>query len=123
MANEQKLEDIYEAVTKAIDVARVKADNALNSGKISESEWQEAKDKWGRLEITQLEIKGIMIDEELKKKLLKNNPDSPISKIEQATNRLDKSAGKINDFNNFLSEIDKALKIVGSTIKFISPLI
>ncbi|MEI2582029.1 hypothetical protein [Scytonema sp. PRP1] len=47
----------------------------------------------------------------------------PRSKIEQATNRLNKSAGKIDDFNSFLSEIDKALKIVGSTIKAISPLI
>ncbi|WP_017742764.1 hypothetical protein [Scytonema hofmannii] len=33
------------------------------------------------------------------------------------------SAGKIDDFNNFLSDINNALKIVGSTIKAISPLI
>jgi glutathionylspermidine synthase len=122
MSNEPKLEEIHEAITKAIDVARVKADNALNSGEIAESEWLKAKNKWGKLEITQLEIKAIIIDEKLKTKLLNNNLDSPLSKIEQATNRLENSAGKIDDFNSFLSEIDKALKLVGSTIKFISPL-
>ncbi len=123
MLNEQDLEEIHEAITKAIDIARVKADNALKSGKFSESEWQEVKDKWGGWEITQLEIKDIMIDEELNLKLLDNNPDSPLSKIEQATNRLDKSAGNIDDFNNFISEIDRALKNVGSIIKSIAPFI
>ncbi|WP_414584018.1 hypothetical protein [Scytonema sp. PCC 10023] len=60
-----------------------------------------------------------MIDEELKKKLLNNNLDSPRSKIEQATNSLNKSAGKIDYFNKYLSKINNPLKIVGSTIKFI----
>ncbi|MBN3921910.1 hypothetical protein [Nostoc sp. NMS4] len=123
MSNEQNLKDIYDAINQAIDVAEVKADNALKSGNISQSEWQEAKDQWGKLKTTQLEIQGIMINKELQQTLLNNNLDSPRSKIEQATNSLNKSAGKIDDFNNFLSEIDKALKLAGSTIKFIAPLV
>jgi hypothetical protein len=123
MSNEQNLKDIYEAITQAINVAKQKANEALDSKQISESEWQQQKDKWGKLEITQVEIKGIMMNAELKTELLNNNVNSPISKIEKATNRLEKSAGKIDDFNNFLSDIDNALKIAASTIKAISPLI
>ncbi|MEH2008514.1 hypothetical protein [Nostoc sp.] len=123
MANKQNLEKIYEAINKAIDVATVKADDALKSGKISESEWQTAKDKWGKLEIKQSEINGIIIDKEFHKKLLNNNLESRISKIEQATNSLNKSAGKIDDFNNFFSQIENALQIVSSTIKAISPIV
>ncbi|MEH1901585.1 MAG: hypothetical protein V7L04_09255 [Nostoc sp.] len=123
MANKQNLEKIHEAINKAIDVATVKAEDALKSGKISESEWQKAKDKWGKLEIKQSEINGIIIDKEFHKKLLNNNLESRISKIEQATNSLNKSAGKIDDFNNCFSEIENALQIASGTIKAISPIV
>lgn len=123
MSSEPNLKELYDAISQAIDVAKVKADNALESGNISQSEWQEAKDKWGKLKTTQLEIKGIMINQELQQTLLNNNLDSPKSKIEQATNSLNKSAGKLDDYNDFLSEINNALKIISSTIKAISPLV
>ncbi|MDZ8260744.1 hypothetical protein [Nostoc sp. ChiQUE01b] len=123
MANEQNLEEIHAALTQAIDVAEAKANNALKFGKISESEWLEAKDKWGRLETVKSQINGLITDKKIQMTLLNNNPDSSISKIEQATNSLNKSAGKLDDFNNFLSQINNALTIAGITIKAISSLI
>lgn len=122
MANKQNLEEISQTVTKAIDVAKEKANNALESGIISDSEWQKAKDEWGKWETIESEINGNIFNEKLNN-ILNNDLNSHRSQIEQATNRLNKSAGKIEDFNNFLSAINNGLKLVVSTIKPFSPIV
>ncbi|WP_448265558.1 hypothetical protein [Nostoc sp. DSM 114159] len=122
MANNQNLEKIRQTLTEAINTAKKKANNAFESGIIDDSKLQKAKDEWGKWETIESYISGMISDEQLNK-ILKNDPNSLRSQIEQATNRLNKSAGKIEDLNNFFSEINSALKIVSSTMKAILPIV
>ncbi|MDZ8225113.1 hypothetical protein [Nostoc sp. ChiVER01] len=121
MANNQNLQEIRQTLTKAINAAKKQADNALKSGIIDDSKWQKAKDEWGEWETIESYISGMISDEQLNK-ILKNDPNSLRSQIEQATNRLNKSAGKIEDLNNFFSEINSALKFF-SNINAILPIV
>ncbi|MBH8577984.1 hypothetical protein I8752_34555 [Nostocaceae cyanobacterium CENA369] len=122
MDNQQNLEEMLQALTKAIDVAKEKANNALESRMINDSEWQKAKDEWGKWETIESEINESISNEKIKN-ILNNDLNSPRFQIEQATNHLNKSAGNIEDLNDFFSEINNGLKLVVSTIKLFSPIV
>ncbi|MDJ0732618.1 MAG: hypothetical protein QNJ47_00800 [Nostocaceae cyanobacterium] len=113
------LEKLLEALNQAIFIAKAKANNAKNNQEISEEQWLEVKEKWGEWETEKLNIQDLIMNQELKNKLLNNILDSPLAKIKQATKRLKNHAGKIDDLKYFLSEVDKALKIFGNIIKVI----
>ncbi|MBO3459866.1 hypothetical protein G7B40_030320 [Aetokthonos hydrillicola Thurmond2011] len=118
MANNQNLKNILNPVDEAITRAK-ESPYYVN---LNNSELQKANDKLEELERIKSKIMGKIFEQEIQEKLLNQDPDSPRSQIEQATDRLNKSAGKIEDFDNFLSDIDKALNIVSSIIKAISPI-
>jgi hypothetical protein len=122
MDNKQNLEEILQALTQAINVAKEKANNALESRIITDSEWQKAKDEWGKWETIESEINESISNEKINN-ILNNDLNSPHFQIEQATNHLNKSAGNIEDLNNFFSEINNGLKLVVSTIKLFSPIV
>lgn len=112
------LKKIRAALTNAINVVRTEANAAFDSREISDSEWQQAKDKWGELETDESELQGLINELELEF-ILDTDVNSPRSRILQATNRLENAARNIDEFGSFLSEIANVINIFASTVKAI----
>jgi hypothetical protein len=109
------LKRIRAELTNTINLVRTEANNAFDARKISDSEWQQAKDEWGKLETQESELQGLINSLELEF-ILDTNVESPRSRILQATNRLEAAARNIDEFGSFLSEIAKVIDIFASTI-------
>lgn len=109
------LKRIRAELTSTINVVRTEANNAFDTREISDSQWQQAKDEWGKLEILEIELQGLINHLELGF-ILNTNVESPRSRILQATNRLEAAARNIDEFGSFSSEIAKVINIFASTI-------
>ena len=108
-----------QALTEAINVVRKKANDAFDARKISDSKWQQIKDKWGELETKESELQGLLNQLELDF-LLNTNVESPRSRILQATNRLENAARNIDEFGSFLSEIANVINIFTNIVQAIT---
>ncbi len=114
--NLDNLKKIHQELTAAIDVAKTEANKAFESRKISDQEFLQAKDEWGKLEVQESKLRGLIMAKELDFILNINEEDSPSSRILQATNRLRSSARDLDNFGSFLSAIADVIKIAGSVI-------
>lgn len=114
------LQKMREELSNTIEFIRKEAGKArdFDPPKISDRQWQQAKDEWGELETKELELQG-EIDKLKLDFLLNTNVDSPRSRIIQATERLKTAAQHIEIFGAFLSEIGKVIGIFADTIKAI----
>ncbi len=113
------LKIIRQDLGDAIDVIRNKALEAYESRKISRSNLLKAKNEWGKLENSYIELAGLIMNKELDF-ILDTDVESPHSRIIQATNSLENAAQRIDNFASFLSEIGRVLGIFTSITKAIS---
>ena len=108
--NLNELKKIRQELTNTIEVVSTKAGEARDANKIDDRQWQEARDEWGKLETQESALQALI--DKLKLDFIL---DSKVD-ILQATEKLNKAAQKIDNFDNFLSEIGKVGGIVASTI-------
>ncbi|MBE8998812.1 hypothetical protein IQ274_11435 [Nostoc sp. LEGE 12447] len=119
--NIDHLKEIHDQLTNTIKFLSEEAGKARDDGRIDSTKFIQAKDKWGKLETKAIELQGL-IDGVKLGSILNNDVNSSYSQILKATNSLQEAAKKIENFEDFLSEIAKVIDIVTSTIKAIKPM-
>ena len=112
------LKNCRKKLSDLINEIRSKAFDALDDRKISSSEFQDARDNWQMLQIQESRLMGQIMSLELNF-LLDTNVDTPLSKIVQATDKLNAAAINIEDFQKFLGAVTDVIEIFASVIKAI----
>ena len=109
------LKKIRDALSAAINETRSAGFKAFENKEISRSEFFQASQKWGDLETKEFMLQGLIMSLELGY-ILNSNVNSPGSRIQAATKRLENAAQQIKNFGSFLSAIATVINIVGSVV-------
>ncbi|MEH2435291.1 MAG: hypothetical protein V7K25_13730 [Nostoc sp.] len=116
--NFKDLEDCRKRLSDSIDVTRSQALDALKNNKILSRQFQDAQDKWEKLQIRESELSVKIMSLQLDF-LLDTNVNNPMSKIVGATDKLNAAARNIQNFQQFLDSIADVINIFDSLIKAI----
>ncbi len=113
--NKDNLREISNELTSTIAAIKEKALIAVDNEEISDSQFQQARDEYARLETQEIELQGLINSLELEF-ILNTSAESPLSQILQATEGLKSAEMKIDEFDSFSSNITEVINIVASTI-------